>query len=67
MQTPQKLEEERLPGYSAANFYPVRIGEVLHSKYQVLGKLGYGVNSTVWLSRDLRYVLSQQDPVLEVS
>ena len=22
-----------------------------------MGKLGYGVNSTVWLSRDLKYVL----------
>jgi hypothetical protein len=44
-----KLEEEELPGYSPENFYPVKIGEVLRSKYQVLGKLGYGGHPTVWL------------------
>ena len=67
MHTPQKLEEETLPGYSAADFYPIRFGEILHSKYQILGKLGYGANSTVWLSRDLQYMLSQRDLVLGLS
>lgn len=49
------VEEETLPTYEPEEFYPVHIGEVFHQKYQVLGKLGFGANSTIWLSRDLRY------------
>ncbi|KAK3323810.1 kinase-like domain-containing protein [Cercophora scortea] len=49
----QKIEEERFPDYWAIRYYPVRIGEVFVSRYQVVGKLGYGVHSTVWLARDL--------------
>lgn len=52
-----KLEEETLPDYLPQRFYPVRIGEVLNSRYQVVGKLGYGVTSTVWLARDLACVV----------
>lgn len=48
-----KLEEEKLPWYSKDNFFPVKIGDIFHSKYQVVGKLGYGGYSTVWLCRDL--------------
>jgi hypothetical protein len=47
------LEEERYPWYEAENWYPVRIGEIFKSRYQVLGKLGHGSASTVWLCRDL--------------
>lgn len=47
------IEEERLPSYSARQFYPAKIGDVLNSKYQILGKLGFGTTSTVWLGRDL--------------
>lgn len=50
----QKIEEETLPGYVASRYYPVRIGEVLRDRYQVVGKLGFGATSTVWLARDLR-------------
>lgn len=50
------LEEETLSWYSPDDFYPVRIGEVFRSKYQVLGKLGFGSVSTAWLCRDLMYV-----------
>ncbi|KAI9842414.1 MAG: hypothetical protein M1837_007159 [Sclerophora amabilis] len=55
----QKVEEERLAWYKPTQFYPVRTGEVFNSRYQVVGKLGYGAYSTVWLCRDLvghRYV-----------
>ncbi|RAL06821.1 uncharacterized protein BO97DRAFT_307762, partial [Aspergillus homomorphus CBS 101889] len=45
-------EEEQLPFYKAECFYPVRIGEVFASRYQVVVKLGYGTSSTVWLCRD---------------
>ncbi|KAK8116055.1 CMGC/SRPK protein kinase [Apiospora sp. TS-2023a] len=53
----QKVEEEKLPDYLPARYYPVRIGEVFVDRYQVVGKLGFGATSTVWLARDL---MSQQ-------
>jgi hypothetical protein len=49
----QLIEEEIFPDYLAERYYPVRIGELLESRYQIVGKLGYGVTSTVWLARDL--------------
>ena len=49
-----KLEEEKLQGYLPEHFYPVKIGDVFRSRYQVVGKLGYGGHSTVWLCRDLQ-------------
>ncbi|QVM13755.1 hypothetical protein D8B26_008386 [Coccidioides posadasii str. Silveira] len=51
--TGSKIEEETIPGYVAARYYPVRIGEVFNERYQVVGKLGYGATSTVWLARDM--------------
>jgi hypothetical protein len=56
MDVPQPFEEEQLPWYKPEQFYPVRIGETLDSNYKVLGKLGYGAHSTVWLCRDVKYV-----------
>lgn len=50
------LEEETFSWYSPDDFYHVRIAEVFQSKYQVLGKLGFGSVSTAWLCRDLMYV-----------
>ncbi|WPG99531.1 Hypothetical protein R9X50_00234600 [Acrodontium crateriforme] len=50
----QAFEEEKLPGYHADQFYSVHIGETFNSKYKVLGKLGYGAYSTVWLCRDTK-------------
>lgn len=50
----EKFEEEKLVGYKAENFYPVRLGEVFKSRYQVVAKLGFGTSSTVWLCRDLQ-------------
>ncbi|KAG6095093.1 hypothetical protein E4U14_008325, partial [Claviceps sp. LM454 group G7] len=49
----QKIEEETLPDYVASRFYPVKVGEIFRARYQIVGKLGYGVTSTVWLARDL--------------
>nr|VWO94649.1 Cytochrome P450 monooxygenase BOT1 (EC (Botrydial biosynthesis cluster protein 1) (Calcineurin-dependent protein 5) [Ganoderma boninense] len=37
----QRVEEETLSWYNPQAFYPVRIGEVFHSRYQVVGKLGH--------------------------
>ena len=48
------IEEERLPGYRAEEFFPVRLGDIYQSRYRVVAKLGFGTASTVWLCRDLR-------------
>ncbi|KAJ6189341.1 hypothetical protein N7519_004249 [Penicillium mononematosum] len=56
----QKIEEETLPYYTASQYYPTRIGEVIKERYQVIGKLGFGSTSTAWLARDMnerRYVM----------
>ncbi|KAI3012252.1 hypothetical protein CBS147346_629 [Aspergillus niger] len=53
------LEEEHFDSFRNGHYYPVNIGDVFASKYQVIGKLGYGSTSTVWLAQDLqshRYV-----------
>lgn len=51
----KRIEEEIFPDYLAAQYYPVRVGEVFVNRYQVVGKLGFGAHSTVWLARDLKY------------
>lgn len=67
----EEVEEETLPTYDVEKYYPVRLGEVLDGRYQVVAKLGYGVTSTVWLGRDLRYIQSSgyfqlRGPLLKV-
>jgi hypothetical protein len=57
----EKIEEERIPNYRAERFYPVRLGDVFRSRYQVVAKLGFGTASTVWLCRDLEYVYTSSD------
>lgn len=52
----QRPEEEDLPNYKAERYYPVRIGEVFQERYQIVGKLGFGGGSTVWVCHDLKYV-----------
>lgn len=52
----EKIEEETLPTYKAEKYYPAQIGEIFNNRYQIVGKLGYGVTSTVWLGRDLQCV-----------
>ncbi|KAL1876455.1 hypothetical protein Daus18300_002699 [Diaporthe australafricana] len=49
----QPLEEEQVDEFKNGQFFPVHIGDVYESKYQVLGKLGFGSTSTVWLARNL--------------
>ncbi|KAM3421860.1 hypothetical protein BST61_g2237 [Cercospora zeina] len=48
------LEEETIRGYKPEHYYPVQIGDLFHDRYRVIGKLGYGSASTVWLCHDLR-------------
>ncbi|KGQ01521.1 hypothetical protein PAAG_11758 [Paracoccidioides lutzii Pb01] len=42
------IEEEKMPAYEKGLFYPVKLGEVFNSSYQVLGKLRFGANYTDW-------------------
>lgn len=48
------VEEETVSGYNPKHYYPVKLEEVLHERYKVIGKLGFGSASTVWLCRDLQ-------------
>lgn len=50
----EKVEEEF---FGIERYYPARIGDVLSSRYQIVGKLGFGNSSTVWLARDLQSVM----------
>ncbi|KAL4759664.1 putative protein kinase [Aspergillus foveolatus] len=56
------IEEETLPHYKVSHYYPVRIGDVYHTRYEVARKLGYGAYSTSWLCRDLQRVLTSCEP-----
>lgn len=47
-------EEESNDDFYFGDYYPVKIGEVLQSQYQIIGKLGFGTTSTNWLARDLK-------------
>jgi hypothetical protein len=46
------LEEETLEHFSREAFSSVHLGEAFASRYQVVGKPGFGVISIVWLTRD---------------
>ena len=48
------VEEEILSSYNPKHYYPVKLGEVLYKRYKIIGKLGFGSASTVWLCRDLQ-------------
>ncbi|RAL03519.1 kinase-like protein [Aspergillus ibericus CBS 121593] len=43
---------ERLERYRPGGYHPIRVGDMLNDRYQVIHKLGHGAYSTIWLSRD---------------
>lgn len=45
---------EALEGYQPGGYHPITIGNILHNRYQVVDKLGFGGYSTIWLARDIR-------------
>ncbi|KAJ7851050.1 kinase-like protein [Mycena olivaceomarginata] len=46
--TPQHREES-LDEYRLGGYHPMKLGEVVNSRYEVMRKLGWGEYSTVWL------------------
>jgi serine/threonine-protein kinase SRPK3 len=52
--TSEVTEEEHWPWYNPSTRSV--IGNLLHSKYQVLYKLGHGTTATIWMCRDLHSV-----------
>ncbi|KAF8468022.1 kinase-like domain-containing protein [Gautieria morchelliformis] len=39
--------------YRKGGFHPIHIDDVLHNRYRIVNKLGYGAHATVWLVDDL--------------
>ncbi|KAJ5772853.1 hypothetical protein N7457_007749 [Penicillium paradoxum] len=48
------VEEEHMEAFADGHYFPVALGDILPSRLQIVGKLGWGVTSTVWLVRDLK-------------
>ncbi len=40
--------------YHPGGYHPVHLGDVLHDRYRIIRKLGYGSFSTAWLALDLQ-------------
>ena len=41
---------ERLELYEPGGYHPVMIDDLLHNRYRVVDKLGFGGYSTIWLA-----------------
>ncbi|KAK0111542.1 hypothetical protein ONS95_001895 [Cadophora gregata] len=46
------IEEEKIPGYDAKRFLSVNPGDLLHNRYKIVAKVGWGTTSTVWIAQD---------------
>jgi len=47
-------DDEGEDGYRKGGYHPVQLNEIYNRRYRVLGKLGWGHFSTVWLCEDLQ-------------
>lgn len=47
------MDVESLENYIPGGYYPIMIGDVLHDRYRIVDKMGYGGYSIVWLSYDI--------------
>jgi hypothetical protein len=52
-----EIVEETVSAYGPGGFHPVQIGDVFDGRYEVIGKLGFGTESTVWLADDKQYCI----------
>lgn len=43
---------ESLEKYRPGGYHPIMIGDMLHDRYRIVDKLGFGGYSTVWLAHD---------------
>ena len=43
---------ETLEEYEPGGYHPIMIGDILHGRYHITDKLGFGGYSTVWLAHD---------------
>jgi serine/threonine-protein kinase SRPK1 len=46
-------EQEDVTQYRRGGYHPIHLGEILHNRYRVVRKIGWGHFSTVWLCRDI--------------
>jgi serine/threonine-protein kinase SRPK3 len=44
---------ELISNYRKGGYHPIHIDDVLHNRYRIVNKLGYGAYATVWLVEDL--------------
>ncbi|KGO70658.1 hypothetical protein PITC_055490 [Penicillium italicum] len=58
------VDEEGCVDYNSANFYPAKPGEVLAKKFQLIVKIGWGTQSTVWLARDISRLKWQSEKIV---
>lgn len=49
---------EWLEDYVMGGYHPVHLGDVLKERYRIVGKLGHGKYSTVWLAQDAGSVIT---------
>ena len=49
---PMSTPCERADSYRPGGFHPIHFQDVLHRRYRVIRKLGYGSFATVWLAVD---------------
>lgn len=61
------IEEETMPGYDERRFYPANPGDLLHRRYKIVTKLGWGSSSTVWLGKDTSRYGDFSSPALVVA
>lgn len=40
--------------YRPGGFHPIHLGDILHDRYRIIDKLGFGSYATVWLVEDLK-------------
>ncbi|KAG5931394.1 hypothetical protein E4U53_001801, partial [Claviceps sorghi] len=45
---------EELENYQPGFYHPIMVGDLLHGRYRIVDKLGFGGYSTIWLAHDNR-------------